>query len=758
MNGAAAEQVLEVVERPAAGAWRPGSARRPGRRTRRRARRSRAPRRSPRERPRAAQRGERDEVRAVGEVRLAPRAPPRRRAASCPRRRARSASAAARSPTRSRSRSRARRRRGRSSGSAPAAGRVGRVRKRAQRREVRGQLADDELEELLGAVEVLEPVLAEVPERDAVRQIVARPAHAWRSRAAPGRRGRPPDPRGAVHVQADVVVAADAASPCAAHAHPDVEPSGQRCAASARCALTAAAIASRRVAKATKNASPSVSTSRPPCSANAAAGAADARRATRRTARQRVEQPCRALDVGEQEGDRAARKRAAGDVVRRLVVLLHAWSASTPSGAARRSAVGSSCAGWAPRARPVQSCGPGRVGTPAVGRSPRDPAMNEQRTSGTATVMFTMSSRRRTSRRGSGTMRPPSLLATHNTARPRPRSRPTAATDVRSTGDGFLVVFDSARAAPWRAPWRSSASSSKREHPIRVRIGLNAGELLQGGDELFGAAINLAARVMDRADGGEILTDRHRPPARRHDDGGELPRPRARRAEGVRRAPAALRGAAGRDPRVEELPPPRSRRRSRRAWVLGGAVVLVAAAGRDGCDRQRLRGRPMRSRWRPTRSRSSTRARDPSSATSAWTRTRDPSRPGPAGLWVLNQNSATLSRIDVRETPARRDQGHRWIPGGWRHPRQPRRWTAGRVGQRGRVQRQWVRRHPPRVQRARRRARSHGQRRRAGRRSRPRPPHVGSPKVAAAASPPPGRRSGRRRTARTAWCGSTTTQ
>jgi adenylate cyclase len=47
-----------------------------------------------------------------------------------------------------------------------------------------------------------------------------------------------------------------------------------------------------------------------------------------------------------------------------------------------------------------------------------------------------------------------------------------------------------------------------RRHParaLRVRIGINVGEPLAEDGDLFGAAMNVAARVCARAKGGEIL-------------------------------------------------------------------------------------------------------------------------------------------------------------------------------------------------------------------------------------------------------------
>lgn len=41
--------------------------------------------------------------------------------------------------------------------------------------------------------------------------------------------------------------------------------------------------------------------------------------------------------------------------------------------------------------------------------------------------------------------------------------------------------------------------------PLRVRIGMNTGEPVTKGADLFGAAVNLASRLCDRAEAGSIL-------------------------------------------------------------------------------------------------------------------------------------------------------------------------------------------------------------------------------------------------------------
>ncbi len=64
---------------------------------------------------------------------------------------------------------------------------------------------------------------------------------------------------------------------------------------------------------------------------------------------------------------------------------------------------------------------------------------------------------------------------------------------VRSTGDGSLALFDSARGAVACALAIQHDLAAQEDGP-RVRIGINAGEVREDGGEPFGAAINLASR------------------------------------------------------------------------------------------------------------------------------------------------------------------------------------------------------------------------------------------------------------------------
>ena len=80
--------------------------------------------------------------------------------------------------------------------------------------------------------------------------------------------------------------------------------------------------------------------------------------------------------------------------------------------------------------------------------------------------------------------------------------------EVKTMGDGFMASFSSATKALECsiAMQRAFSEHNKAaEEPISVRIGLNAGEPIAEDDDLFGTAVNEAARITATAKGGEIL-------------------------------------------------------------------------------------------------------------------------------------------------------------------------------------------------------------------------------------------------------------
>jgi class 3 adenylate cyclase len=80
--------------------------------------------------------------------------------------------------------------------------------------------------------------------------------------------------------------------------------------------------------------------------------------------------------------------------------------------------------------------------------------------------------------------------------------------EVKAMGDGFMASFSSATRALECAIAMQRAFGEYNETadaPTRVRIGLNAGEPIAEAADLFGTAVNLAARIAAQAAGGEIL-------------------------------------------------------------------------------------------------------------------------------------------------------------------------------------------------------------------------------------------------------------
>jgi class 3 adenylate cyclase len=80
--------------------------------------------------------------------------------------------------------------------------------------------------------------------------------------------------------------------------------------------------------------------------------------------------------------------------------------------------------------------------------------------------------------------------------------------EVSNSGDGFFASFVSSVRALECAMEMQRAFARRNEnaeHPIEVRIGLNAGEPIAEGDDVVGTAVTMAARIMSQAGAGEIL-------------------------------------------------------------------------------------------------------------------------------------------------------------------------------------------------------------------------------------------------------------
>lgn len=85
----------------------------------------------------------------------------------------------------------------------------------------------------------------------------------------------------------------------------------------------------------------------------------------------------------------------------------------------------------------------------------------------------------------------------------------TGGREVKHTGDGIMVAFDDvvhalrcAMAIQLGFEQRVAAGG---EPPLRVRIGLAAGEPVDRNDDLFGSTVHLASRICDAAEPGHTL-------------------------------------------------------------------------------------------------------------------------------------------------------------------------------------------------------------------------------------------------------------
>ena len=83
--------------------------------------------------------------------------------------------------------------------------------------------------------------------------------------------------------------------------------------------------------------------------------------------------------------------------------------------------------------------------------------------------------------------------------------------EVKLTGDGFLIVFadevDATRCAA-RLQARVTLRSANRgaTWPVSVRVGIHRGDvILRPGGDILGRTVNVASRIVAKADGGMIL-------------------------------------------------------------------------------------------------------------------------------------------------------------------------------------------------------------------------------------------------------------
>jgi Protein of unknown function (DUF4242)/Adenylate and Guanylate cyclase catalytic domain len=106
-----------------------------------------------------------------------------------------------------------------------------------------------------------------------------------------------------------------------------------------------------------------------------------------------------------------------------------------------------------------------------------------------------------------GDARAMALLRTHDEI-VREALAHNSGSEVKHTGDGVMASFPSVTGGircAVRIQDRLREANESLEAPLRVRIGLAAGEPVTERDDLFGAAVQLAARLCAKAEPGTIL-------------------------------------------------------------------------------------------------------------------------------------------------------------------------------------------------------------------------------------------------------------
>jgi class 3 adenylate cyclase len=124
--------------------------------------------------------------------------------------------------------------------------------------------------------------------------------------------------------------------------------------------------------------------------------------------------------------------------------------------------------------------------------------------SGLVTILFTDMEGSTTLTQRLGDAKAQELVRTHNSI-VRDALKACGGSEIKHTGDGIMASFPSASQALRCAIAVQQAVAALADTPLRVRVGLNAGEPVAEEQDLFGTAVQLARRVCDHADPGQIL-------------------------------------------------------------------------------------------------------------------------------------------------------------------------------------------------------------------------------------------------------------
>jgi predicted ATPase/class 3 adenylate cyclase/DNA-binding NarL/FixJ family response regulator len=162
---------------------------------------------------------------------------------------------------------------------------------------------------------------------------------------------------------------------------------------------------------------------------------------------------------------------------------------------------------WASESRETLEAIREFLGDTAVEAEPPEP-IEQGRVGGLQTILFTdiTGSTSMQQRRGDAPYQ--EALRAHDRS-VRTAVREFGGREIKHTGDGIMAAFASAvRAVEAARAIQRRLAEHGRERPdeaLLVRIGINAGEPIAEGDDLFGIAVTLASRIGDAAQPGQVL-------------------------------------------------------------------------------------------------------------------------------------------------------------------------------------------------------------------------------------------------------------
>ena len=110
--------------------------------------------------------------------------------------------------------------------------------------------------------------------------------------------------------------------------------------------------------------------------------------------------------------------------------------------------------------------------------------------------------------------------------------------EVKQMGDGFMLAFSNPARAVLCAVDIQRAMAAEHGQatvPIRASVGLNSGDAIREGDDFFGHTVNVASRIVDRANGGQVLVSEATRILAGHVEGVRMVDIGRRRLRGIRR-------------------------------------------------------------------------------------------------------------------------------------------------------------------------------------------------------------------------------